>query len=142
MNSTITVSVGVTLLALAAGMFLLAKAAKDNLSLIYKIAAWFIIIAGILNLGCSALHCMMNMYGKHMHYEMMMEKKMNKGMHRHMNEMWYGHENDGIGCESGRCSGNERHFCSINEKMNCKESDDYWKKCYEHLKDSCNIKNK
>ncbi len=128
---SISITVPLTLLSLAAGIFLLAKTNRDALSLIYKIAAWFIIAASILNLGCSAIHCMMRSYGNHFKYEMMMQEKMDKKMHKHMKkDKWHEHEGTcQMGCEKeGYAKGGSMDAC--------------WKKCNEELKDTCRKKEK
>jgi len=71
----ILVPVSITLLALSTGMFLLAKANKDNLGVFYKIVAYFIIVASFLNLACCAMHCAMQFYDKKFEHEIMMQKK-------------------------------------------------------------------
>src|SRR4051812_273513 len=77
MMSSMYISTGVGLVALAAGTLLLAMARRDNLGIWYKIAGWFIILASIINMGCAALHCAMKFYGKqHMYKEWKMHGKM------------------------------------------------------------------
>ena len=82
----ITASISLSLIALASGMFLCAKAVKDNLGLLYRIVAYFIIIASLLSLGCSAMHMAFRMGSKaHFMKEMKMHKhKMEDGFHEGM----------------------------------------------------------
>lgn len=57
MNCLPNISVALSLLALTAGVFLMYKVQKENLSILYKIAAWFIIILAIGNMACCGMRC-------------------------------------------------------------------------------------
>jgi hypothetical protein len=133
MNPTVHVSAGVTLIALAGGLFLLAKTMKDNLGLLYKILAWFIIVACFLNFISMSVFCAARFWSKHymMNKEMMMHERfmMKDGMERHhgFDGMMMYHHGDGM---------MEEHDGCCREKS-CGADDSHWKKCYEELKDSC-----
>jgi len=121
MGGTIIISVGVSLVALAAGAFLLAKANRENYGLWYKIIAWFIIVASFLNMGCAAMHSAMKFYGRHyMHHEKKMYKKMKM----------YG------GWEKGMGHGMRYESEKMCDPAMCQQGD-HWKKCYMSLRDSC-----
>lgn len=90
----IFVSTALSLMALAGGMILLAKANKDNLGLFFRIIAYFIIIAGFLILACIAFYGTMKFYGKSHFHKMMKYEKFREedmGFH-HMRQ--YGHHGD------------------------------------------------
>jgi hypothetical protein len=135
-NANAFIASGVALLALAAGVFLLAKATRDNLGPIYKIVAWFIIIASIVNAGFNAMNCMFKFYHKHMMmgHEMRMdhEMKMNK-MFMHY-KMWP---------NSGTCRESCEGQCCREDAMDCggmcrPGNQDNCKKCCEGSRDSSN----
>jgi hypothetical protein len=70
------------LLAIVAGLFLLAYTKKENLDHFYKYFAWFVVIMGLLCiLGC-AFGCAMKMC-RMGHERMMMREKMMDGMMMH-----------------------------------------------------------
>jgi hypothetical protein len=129
MISTILISVGVTLLALTGGTFLLAKINKDNLGIMYKLVAWFVILASVISLACSALHCVMKFYGKDIHYEMMKEKH-EKKMHKKFMKEGMCHQYGNMhACGNGMYNRPEV-FCNDNTET-------YWKKRYQQVMDSC-----
>lgn len=78
MGAAISISIGITLLALTGAMFLLAKTNKDGLGTMFKAAAWIIILSCVINLGCTALHGLMKFSGRLSRHEMKMNKKMEK----------------------------------------------------------------
>ncbi|MDF2453775.1 MAG: hypothetical protein K0S26_3279, partial [Bacteroidota bacterium] len=78
MGAAISISVGITLLALTGAMFLLAKTNKDGLGTMFKAVAWVIIVCCFINLGCTLLHGLMKFSGRHSRHEMKMHKKMEK----------------------------------------------------------------
>lgn len=78
MGAAISISVGITLIALTGAMFLLAKTQKDSLGTMFKAAAWIIIVSCVINLGFTALHGLMKFSGRHSRHEMKMHKKMEK----------------------------------------------------------------
>ena len=86
-------SICLALIALAAGMFLLAKAVKDGLSLFFKIVAWFIIVASFLSLGCIALHTAVKICTWHAYHDGSM-----KTGHRGMDGDCCRHGMRGDGC--------------------------------------------
>lgn len=59
MNCSPNISIALSLLALTAGVWFLYKTQKENLSILYKVAAWFIIIVTSLNMACCGMRCMM-----------------------------------------------------------------------------------
>lgn len=59
MNCSPNISIALSLLALTAGVWFLYKTQKENLSILYKVAAWFIIIVTALNMACCGMRCMM-----------------------------------------------------------------------------------
>lgn len=123
MGGAIIISIGVSLVALAAGAFLLARASRENFGLWYKIIAWFIIVASFLNLGCAAMHSAMKFYGRHyMHHEKKMYKKM---------KMYGMYNKEGMG--HGMRYGKEEMCC---DQALCEEGEQ-WKKYYMSLRDSC-----
>jgi len=130
MASITLVIVGITLLALASGMFLLAKTSKDNLGLIYKIAAWFIIISSIINLGCAGLNSMMKLYSKQSHDEMMMyHHKMDKKMYKHFMKGDKMDHHNMPGSYGGKCGKegcmmqmHHRDCAEMEEKYNCRKN--------------------
>jgi hypothetical protein len=85
------ISFSLALVALAAGMFLLAQTMKDNLNLFFKVVAYFIIVASFLGMACIGIHGAVRMYSKHEHPggEMrmgqmgMMGGRWGRGMHFH-----------------------------------------------------------
>ena len=59
MNCSPNISIALSLLALTAGVWFLYKVQKENLNILYKVAAWFIIIATLLNMACCGMRCCM-----------------------------------------------------------------------------------
>ena len=74
------VSLALLLLAIAGGMFLLAKTNKDNLGNLFRFVSWFIIVSGFLALFLCGLMCICSMccHGGGMDRERMM--MMHQGM--------------------------------------------------------------
>lgn len=135
MNPTVNVSAGVTLIALAGGVFLLAKIMKDNLGIFYRILAWFIIIACFLNFACMAVFCAVKFWGRHyyMNHEMIMHEKFMKDgmMHGYdADGMMMYHHGDGGGMMGGPGGPGMHEKC-------CGADGGSWKKCCEGSKDSC-----
>jgi hypothetical protein len=86
----ILIPASLTLIALAGGMFLLAKTNKDNLGIFFKIISLFIIIGSFMNFGAIGIRCAMQFHNPGMGMDMDMqhgmmmkqyEKKMFKKMH-------------------------------------------------------------
>ncbi|HEX7415042.1 MAG TPA: hypothetical protein VF411_13440 [Bacteroidia bacterium] len=48
------------MLSLTVGVWFLYKTQKENLSILYKVAAWFVIIVALLNMACCGMRCMMH----------------------------------------------------------------------------------
>lgn len=59
MNCSPNISIALSLLALTAGVWFLYKTQKENLGILYKVAAWFIIIVTALNMACCGMRCCM-----------------------------------------------------------------------------------
>jgi predicted membrane protein len=68
----ISISIGMSLIALSTGMFLLAKTNRDSLSLFFKIISYFIIVASFLNIGCAIIYGGIHSIYKHYHHQMKM----------------------------------------------------------------------
>ena len=62
MDSIVLIASGVALLAFSHGVVILGKASRENHGSVYKIAGWFVIIASIIIMCCSALHSAMHYY--------------------------------------------------------------------------------
>jgi energy-coupling factor transporter transmembrane protein EcfT len=75
-----------SLLVIVAGMFLLAKTQKDNLSNFFKYVSYFVIIVGFLNLFAGGVHMILGHFYKQcaMEYEMQHGKKSKHGKHAKM----------------------------------------------------------
>ena len=78
----ILIAASFSLLVIVAGMFLLAKTQKDNLSNFFRYVAWFVIIVGFLNFFGGSAIMVVHAGMQHMkeHY-MMMHKKGKHGKH-------------------------------------------------------------
>jgi len=134
----VLIPIALTLIAITAGMFLLAKTNKDNLGILFKIVAYFIIISGFLNLACSAMMCMMGFYGKH-HFngEMKMHNKwMKHNMELYHHNMGMGMRNEGYWNSNGNC--NEKNYgcddgCNREKSNRCYTMGG----CCKTEKDSC-----
>lgn len=127
----ISIPIGITLLALAGGTFLLAKTTKYELGLLFKILAYFIIIASFLNFVCIGIQCAMQYcHTQHSHHEMKMhEKYMEDGMMFHHGmggEGYWGQWKKDCPCEDG---------CKKDWSASCN-------KYQKEMKDSCVIKKK
>jgi hypothetical protein len=145
LNANAFIASGVSLLALAAGTFLLVKVTRDNLGPIYKIVAWIIIVGSIVNAGFNAMNCMFRFYHKHMMgHEMRMDQEMKGQMFMH-HKMWSHPDafmencegscrHQGMICGGGTCCNGGM----MGGGMCHPDNQGYWKKCYEGLRDSCN----
>ena len=58
MNCLPNISIALTLLAFVAGVWFLHKTQKENLGMLFKVAAWFVIITAVLNMACCGMRCM------------------------------------------------------------------------------------
>lgn len=137
--NTAFISVGLSLIALAAGMLLMAQTNKENLGIFFKIVSYFIIISSLLNLACTALSCTVKFYSKHhFHGEMVHGKSWKNDMGDHHGMGKYDHGKSMSCCDRDCCY------------MNCCEKDysnrgcmnpgsfQSWRKekHYEEMKDS------
>jgi hypothetical protein len=135
---TLLISISVSLIALAGGMFLLEKTNKDNLGLFFKVIAYLIIILSLLILACTAIKGSMNHCGKsHRHlmgYEEFMDDHI-RPMGKCMGSHGMGrHGTCGGGCmESGCMSGNSCTDC-------CMGGFERQEKCCTEMKDSSAVK--
>ncbi|MFI5164175.1 MAG: hypothetical protein ACHQHP_02890 [Bacteroidia bacterium] len=59
MNCTHIIAAPLLLLSLTAGMWLLYKTQKENLSTFFKVVAWFVVISSICTMLCCAMCCAM-----------------------------------------------------------------------------------
>ena len=148
MNCSPNISIALSLLALTAGVWFLYKSQKENLSILYKVTAWFIIIATLLNMACCGMRCCMQacmMRQGMVQCEMTMGNcGMNGGMNNRMmcrdvDEC----DRDGGGkccgmCKEGKgeCEEGEGEECKEGKMDCCKKGE---KKC-EMKKDSVVIK--
>lgn len=57
MNCSPTIAIALMLLSFSAGMFLLYKSQKEGLSMLFKAAAWFIIIISLGSMACCSIRC-------------------------------------------------------------------------------------
>lgn len=57
MNCSPTIAIALMLLSFTAGMFLLYKTQKEGLSMLFKAAAWFIIVISLGSMACCTLRC-------------------------------------------------------------------------------------
>ena len=89
------VSLALLLMAIAGGMFLLAKTNKDNLGNFFRFVSWFIIVSGFMGLLLCGLMCICRMccHGGGMDQERMMM------MHQNMRF------NEGCERGEGNCNG-------------------------------------
>ena len=111
----ILISLALMLLAVAAGMFLLAQTKKENLGNFFKYVAWIIIIAGFLGVACSVTRSVCRMsgcsYGNKdcgsikMNCGPMMQQECHKGIGSECCKMRCG---QGMKMEK-RCGGMEEH---------------------------------
>ena len=140
---SILIAVGLSLIALAAGMFLLAKTKRENLGMFYSVISFFIIAATFVVLACTALHASMIIYGKGRHYKMKMDKNFMKA---DWNNNYRGNYSDNSCCGKGGCgkggcgmqgcgmSGCGMHGCGMADcSGKCGENS----KCSATGKDSC-----
>ena len=93
-------SIGLLLIALVGGMFLLAKSDKDTLGIFYKVVAWFVIVLATLCLLCCGMRCAMGRCG------------MNNSMNCH-----------GMMMGGGMCE-DEGGMCKMNKRICIKMDDD------------------
>lgn len=87
MNCSPNISIALCMLSLTAGVWFLHKVQKENLGILYKIAAWSVIIITILNMACCGMRCCM---------------QRGCGGERECRERMYGGECGRGGCDEGR----------------------------------------
>ena len=129
MNCSPNISIALSLLALTAGVWFLYKTQKENLSILYKVTAWFIIIATLLNMACCGMRCCMQACMMRQQCEMSMGEcgmgngmsMMGGGMNKHMMMC-----KDDDKCEMGgeKCCGmckEGKGECEEGEAEECKE---------------------
>ncbi len=58
MNCLPSISVALSLMAFLSGVWFLQKAKKEEMSSMFRVAAWFVIIGALLNMGCCGMRCM------------------------------------------------------------------------------------
>lgn len=134
LNTMILISFSIALIAIVFGAKLLAQAQKDNLGVLYKYLAWFIIVMGFLVLLCDGARGFLGMChrgeGRMMNKEYMMrgDDGMMGGdcqmmMHCHRGFMCHG---DG-GCDGGMMNCRDGGCCPMhdgcNGMMNCKDGE-------------------
>ncbi|HXB40693.1 MAG TPA: hypothetical protein VNZ49_09130 [Bacteroidia bacterium] len=112
------------------------KTQKENLSILFKIAAWFVIIASLLNMACCGMRCMM--HGCKEREECKMERKHRGGECERGEEkckMPVGNSYT-INTENCWVTGNE-----VEKRAECEEGDDDDSKCCEKKEEQeCKIK--
>ncbi|HEX7414793.1 MAG TPA: heavy metal-binding domain-containing protein [Bacteroidia bacterium] len=141
MNCSPNISIALILLSLTAGVWFLHKTQKDNLSILYKVAAWFVIIVSLLNMACCGMRCMMHC-GKGRG-----ECKMERGMRGGECERGEGCTMNMRDCNvwmDGKCNQSEdcKAACE-DEDDNCKaacDKDDDDSKCCDKDKEECKMK--
>ncbi|MBI3501026.1 MAG: hypothetical protein HY063_04465 [Bacteroidetes bacterium] len=106
MNCLPNVSIALSLISLTAGVWFLYKTQKENLSILFKVAAWFVIIVALLNLACCGLRCCM--YGCRMKKECRMEMMYGGNCNMGMN-------NCGMGMGKGMCMMGGGGMCGMNQ---------------------------
>lgn len=121
-------ALGISLLALSAGMFLLAKTKAENLGNIFRMTACFIIAASVLIFGISAFGAMFHMYGKPDGHEKKMHKM--KGSKMMMHHGMHG-GNFHCGCMNNACINNNRMKMGCGTGQGCITIGSF------NMKDSC-----
>ncbi|HXD94708.1 MAG TPA: hypothetical protein VNX01_15990 [Bacteroidia bacterium] len=130
MNCLPNISIALTLLSLIAGVWFLQKTQKENLGMLFKVAAWFVIIVALLNMACCGMRCMRHGCGEH---------RM-RGHHGGECEMG-GYERCGM--RGGDYYNINAENCWMGDKESCKteceedENDD--SKCCDKDKEECKI---
>lgn len=137
MNCSPSIAIGLLLLALTAGTFLLYKIQKENLGIFFKIVAWFVIVVSLGCMLCCGMRCLFHGCRERSECgenrcEMQMKRcggghgcSMRGGMNKRImiiNEGEDDCEHDGKCCkaESGeckeKCEGGEEKKCCDKEK--------------------------
>jgi hypothetical protein len=125
-----TIAIGLSLIALTGGAFLLAKTKKDLLSSFYKGIAYFVIIAGFLNILSAGLHGTMKFYGMKHSYKM----RMHEG---YMKDQGFHHHGMKMACSCNR-GYDDNCCCQSDCKMNKSSCSCGMNKCCENTIDSVN----
>ncbi len=111
MNCSLSICISLFLLSFSAGMWLLYKTQKENLGMIFKLAAWFIIVMSLGSMVCCGIHSMKQHCMKEGQCEEKQECAMGKGDCK-MGGM--GDCKMGMGKGMGECSmGHGRGGCKI-----------------------------
>jgi hypothetical protein len=134
------------LLAIYAGMKLLALTKKEGLGNGFKYISWFIVIMSFLILICVGAHCLMHCCLRGEHNMMRTEMRDGNWGNRHMGEMY---RHDGMMRDGGCCGGMKDGACgdgmgSCNGAMqdnSCKMGGNM-KGCTMEKKDSVVVKKK
>ena len=130
MNCLPNISIALSLISLTAGVWFLYKTQKENLSILFKIAAWFVIIVALLNMACCGLRCCMQ--GCKMKKECKMEMY---GGGMGMNHCGMNMGNCGMMMNRGM------NCCPMMANGNCKEGRDECKEgkeeCDEMMEGKC-----
>lgn len=112
----ILIASSVSLLVIVAGMFLLAKTQKDNLSNLFKYVSYFVIIVGFLNLFYGGIHFIMKQCSRHYAAEMKHYKKYDK--HDKMMMYQQMHCADGM-MDPGKCGMMGHGKCGMMDQGKC-----------------------
>ncbi len=112
MNCGPNISIALGLISLIAGVWFLYKVQKENLSILFKVAAWFVIIVALGNMLCCGMRCCMHGCG--------MERECRIEMMRGGEcEMGMGHCGMGM-MGGGMCRiGGMNQMCMMGGGMNC-----------------------
>lgn len=60
MNCSPSIAIALLLLALTSGTLLLYKTQKENLSIFFKVIAWFVIVVSLCSMICCTMRCVMH----------------------------------------------------------------------------------
>ena len=125
MNCSPTIAIALLLISLSAGIFLLFKAKKESLGMLFKLVAWLIIIVSIGCMVCCGMRCISKCCGKNKECgkEEKCEMQMGGGMHGM-------HGRCCMMKERSCCEGKEEE-CSDSEKSCCASGDDHCEKKVE-----------
>lgn len=113
------ISFALLLIAIAAGMFLLAKTNKDNLGNFFRFVSWFIIVSGLLGVLFCGMTCMFCICCPGMEHEKMMmfrhgpgtcDENMQWGERHMMMKKFY---------DDDECPMMKKNCCKGEEEGNC-----------------------
>ncbi|MHB8261341.1 MAG: heavy metal-binding domain-containing protein [Bacteroidia bacterium] len=131
MNCLPNISIALTLLSLTAGVWFLYKTQKENLSILYKVAAWFVIIVAILNMACCGVRSMMHCGKGRGECERGKEKCGMRGgdyYNIHAENCWMGDKDCKTACDKDN-----------DDKCNMKCEEDGDSKCCDKDKEECKM---